>query len=63
MTLGIGIPQTGETGCTLTQIVPATSATDPLIRTTVDSGVYCLKLFDKGGISSTVTFSATLVHP
>jgi hypothetical protein len=60
--LGIGIPQSGASGCVLTQAAPAVASSDPIFRMQVDSGVFCLKITDTGN-TGTVTFSATLVHP
>jgi len=61
-TLGIGIPQSGASGCVLTQAAPAVVSSDPVFRMQVDAGVFCVKLTDTGNTGS-LTFSVTLVHP
>lgn len=61
--LGIGIPEAGGGGCILSQTVPALPATEPLFQTTVDTGVFCLKIYHAGGATAAVGFSITLVHP
>jgi hypothetical protein len=61
--LGIGIPQSGESGCTLTQLVPAVAQSSPIFNTSVEAGIYCLKMIDTSNPPGIVTFSVTLVHP
>jgi hypothetical protein len=63
MSLGIGIPQSGESGCILNQVVTAAPQADPLLRVNVDAGLFCVKLSSTGATPSDVSFSATLVHP
>ncbi len=64
LTLGIGIPQLLESGCTLTRTVPAVAGTTPALTATVDAGTFCLKLYDETGKAvGPLTFSVTLVHP
>jgi hypothetical protein len=61
--LGVGIPQVGNGGCALEQALDATPATDPLITAAVDPGVFCVKVWDLGTITGSVTVSITLVYP
>jgi hypothetical protein len=61
--LGIGIPLSGGSGCTLTQVVPAVAQSSPIFNVRVDAGTYCLKMIDTQNPPGTVTFSVTLVHP
>jgi len=63
MSLGIGIPQSGESGCILNQVVPAVSQTSPIFNINVDPGTFCLKLASTGTANGSVSFSVTLVHP
>jgi hypothetical protein len=59
--VGIGIPRSDGTGCDLALATVATrgsQASQP-----VDPGRYCIKVFDPGTFTQTVTFSARIDHP
>jgi hypothetical protein len=43
--------------------VDAAPATDPLITEAVDPGLFCVKVWDLGNITGSVSFSITLVYP
>lgn len=61
--LGVGIPQSNGTGCYLTQWTATGAASTPQISAAVEAGVYCLRLFDTGALTSPVAFSITIVRP
>jgi hypothetical protein len=63
--LGIGIPDGGVSGCTLStsvNIVPGSPAT-PLTATVDTVGPYCVALYDLGTLTDTVNFEITIVYP
>lgn len=59
---GIGVLDSLGSGCLFTRssdtAVAGTSFALP-----VDAGTYCVRVFDVGGMTSTVTFSVTIVRP
>jgi hypothetical protein len=59
--VGIGIPRPDGSGCDLTYATVAargSQASQP-----VDPGRYCVKVFDPGTFTETVTFNARIDHP
>ena len=61
--LGVGIPQSDGVGCYLTQTVQAGASSAPQITAAVETGTYCVRVFDTGGLTSQVGFSVTIVRP
>lgn len=59
--LGIGVPATGAP-CSLAQSVVTVSGSAPQITTTADPGVYCVQVFDTGGLTEDTPFSLTVEH-
>ena len=59
---GIGVPNFLGSGCLFTRsneaAIAGTSFTLP-----VDAGVYCVRVFDTGTLTSNITFSVTIVRP
>jgi hypothetical protein len=61
--LGLGAPN-GTTSCTLTSSNPtAMAGSTPQITVTENPGSYCVEIYDVGNLTSTSTFSITIVHP
>jgi hypothetical protein len=61
--LGLGTPN-GTTSCTLTSSNPtAMAGSAPQITVTENPGSYCVEIYDVGNLTSTSTFSITIVHP
>ena len=61
--LGIGIPYTGVANCALFSSSRTTAGTTPQITAPVDSGQYCVALYDVGALTSAVSFEITIVYP
>lgn len=61
--LSIGIPELGTTGCLPMQSLTATPNTGAQFSGQIDPGMYCIRVFDIGGISAPVTFAINIVHP
>ncbi len=62
--VGIGVPDaTASGGCAVTQEVTGVPGTDPLISAPVNTGTYCVKIFDTGLTTLNEVFSITLVYP
>jgi hypothetical protein len=61
--MGLGIPRVDGAGCHLTtSVTTLTSAAVP-VETPVDPGIYCVKIFDIGGLTSNVSFKIATSHP
>ena len=60
--LGIGVPTTAAP-CSLTQSVVTASGSTPQIAANADAGVYCVQVFDTGGLAEDTPFSITVEHP
>jgi hypothetical protein len=61
--LGVGIPLASGSGCHMSQTVHAGAASAPQITVPVDAGSYCLRLYDRGTLTTQVSFSVTIVRP
>jgi hypothetical protein len=61
--VGLGIPRADGGGCHLSQSVNTASGTAAQLSATVDSGTYCVKVYDVGTLTGDVSFSLTIVHP
>jgi hypothetical protein len=62
--VGLGVKSgSGVTGCLLNSSVTATAGSAPQLSAQVDAGDYCVKLFDVGALSSTMSFTLTIVYP
>jgi hypothetical protein len=59
--VGIGIPRADGSGCDLSLATVATRGSQASQR--VDPGRYCVKVFDPGTFTETVTFNARIDHP
>jgi hypothetical protein len=61
--LGIGTPS-GTHGCTLTTSTSvAVAGTTAQIRANVDSGSFCVQIYDTGNLTTAVTYSINVTHP
>ena len=61
--LGIGVPTTGLAKCALSTAINTASGSTPQISAAVDSGQYCVTVYDLGTLTSPIDFSVTLVYP
>ena len=61
--LGIGVPRSGGSGCRPSSTTTALPGSTPQLASAVESGTYCLVVFDVGGIVDPVAFSVQFVHP
>jgi len=62
--VGLGVTNgSSTTGCLLNNSVTATAGSAPHLSAQVDAGAYCVKLFDVGTLSSTMSFTLTIVYP
>jgi len=63
MGIGVGIPSTSVRGGGGLARVALTHAGDqPQLQIDVDSGTYCVQVFDPGQLSDRASFSLTYVH-
>lgn len=61
-TVGLGIGQPSDAGCTLlASNAAATSGTNLSLE--VEPGSYCVSVYDVGNLSSSATYSLTVTHP
>jgi len=59
--IGVGIPSGTACPATTSQVTsPALSAQ---LKVTLNPGVYCVKVFDAGNLTSTVNFAVRIRHP
>jgi hypothetical protein len=61
--VGVGIPRADGGGCLMQQSVTTVSGSAPQLTAVVDTGTYCVRVYDVGTLTSEVYFSVTLVHP
>ena len=61
--LGVGIPLADGTGCVLSRSVETLPGTTAQLELNVDTGKYCLQIYDPGTLTSVVSFSINLVYP
>ncbi len=61
--VGVGIPQSNGSACSLSKSVEAAAGNSPQLTTTADPGSYCVKVFDTGQIQESASFSVTVTHP
>jgi hypothetical protein len=59
---GIGVPDVLGSGCLFTRSSDAASA-GTSFSLPVDAGIYCVRIFDTGTLTSNITFSITIVRP
>ena len=61
--LGLGIPFADGTGCVLSRSVEAVPSTTAALELAVDTGKYCLQIYDPGTLTGVVAFSINLIYP
>lgn len=61
--LGIGIPRSDGAGCVLSRSVETAAGTTSQLELSVDTGKYCLQIYDPGTLTAVVAFSINLVYP
>jgi hypothetical protein len=61
--LGVGIPLGDGSGCVLSRSVETVGGNTAQLELSVDTGSYCLQIYDLGTLTSVVPFSITLVYP
>ena len=59
--LGLGIPDATGTGCLYTR--SSETAAGGQLTASVEAGVYCVRVWDLGTLTSTINFSVTIVRP
>jgi hypothetical protein len=59
--LGVGIPDINGNGCLFTRSTD--TAAGGQLSIAVDAGVYCVKLYDIGTLTSNINFTITIVRP
>ena len=60
--VALGVRSIG-TSCLLNSSVTAAAGSSPQLSAQVDAGDYCVKLFDVGALSTTMSFTLTIVYP
>ena len=61
--LGLGIPNANGSGCNLNTTVDATASATAQITSNIDTGTYCVELYDTGKLRADVSFAVRIVHP
>lgn len=61
--IGVGIPRSTGSGCSLNRSVTATAGAAPHLAVTAEPGTYCVQVFDVGALSGDVRFSVSVLHP
>jgi hypothetical protein len=61
--LGIGVAADSFDDCYLNKIIVTAPGSQPQLTANVEPGIYCVKVFDAGGLPDRVTFSASITHP
>jgi hypothetical protein len=61
--MGIGIPRADGSGCLLSRAAITPAGTGTLFSMLVETGVYCVKIYDVGNVVDAATFTITIVHP
>lgn len=61
--LGVGIPLGDGSGCVLSRSVETVAGTTAQLELTVDTGTYCVQIYDPGTLTAVVPFSISLVYP
>ena len=61
--LGLGIPLSDGSSCVLSRSVEAVASTTAQLELAVDTGKYCLQIYDPGTLTGVVPFSINLVYP
>jgi hypothetical protein len=61
--LSVGIPESGSSGCLPTSTVTATANSGTQFSGGIDPGTYCVRVFDVGGITTSINFSINIIHP
>jgi hypothetical protein len=59
--LGIGIPDAVGGACLFTKSIE--TAAGGQLAASVDPGVYCVRVYDLGTLTSTINFTVTIVRP
>lgn len=61
--LGLGIGTPNGTACTMSSSTPnAVAGSSAQISVNESPGTYCVRVFDSGTLSATVTFTVTVAH-
>jgi hypothetical protein len=61
--LGIGIPRPDGSGCSLGRSLNTAAGSTAQITGGIDTGSYCVKIYDVGNLTTLVNFSISVVHP
>ena len=60
--LGLGIPRT-DGSCALSAAVATTAGESTQLAMNADTGLFCVKVYDAGGLSSAVAFTLSISRP
>ncbi len=61
--LGVGIPLADGSGCVLSRSVEAVAGTTAQLELAVDTGKYCVQIYDTGTLTTVVAFSLSVIYP
>lgn len=61
--LGLGIPFSDGTGCVLSRSVETVAGNTAQLELAVDTGKYCLQIYDPGTLTGVASFSINLIYP
>lgn len=61
--LGVGIPRVDGTGCSLSRSLNTAPGSSAQITGGIDTGAYCVKVYDVGNLAALVNFSISIIHP
>ena len=61
--VGIGIPLADGSGCVLSRSVETVPGATAQLELNVDSGKYCLQIYDPGTLTNVVGFTLHLIYP
>ena len=60
---GVGIPLSNDAGCVLSSSLNTTAGPTAQVTAAVDTGAYCVQVFDPGTVTDPVSFTINIVHP
>ena len=64
MGIGVGIPSSAvRGGCSLARTAWTPAGSQPQLQIDVDTGSYCVQVYDSGQLTETASFSLSYVHP
>lgn len=61
--VSVGVGRPAGTGCTTTTAVSVSPGDSPQLTGVWGPGIYCVRIYDGGGLTDTVRVSAAVAHP